>query len=38
MVNSKGRAHFFKWLFKVRDSGKVVLTNFIDTKTKKYLL
>ncbi len=38
MIDSKGREEFFKWLYKVRDSGKVMLSIFVNLETKKFLL
>ena len=38
MIDSKSKSYFLKWLFKVKDSGRVLLTNVINLDTKKYLL
>ena len=38
MIYSKSKKEFFKWLYKVKDSGKVIITKYLNIETKKYLL
>jgi len=38
MVLSKSRALFFGWLYKLRDTGRVILTSYINFDTKKMIL
>jgi hypothetical protein len=38
MIPSKSRAVFFGWLFKLRDTGRVILSSYINFDTKKAIL
>ena len=38
MIDSKGRASFFRWIYKSRNSGQIYIPPFINQETKCFLI
>ena len=38
MIDSKGRASFFRWIYKTRHSGQIYIPPFINQETKCFLI